>query len=114
MSVAWLPRNQSTEDCSAQASICSGTKETIYINTSHHAAFEIYSTEGVKYADMLGAPQVHGKYTGFMLESLRHFADCVCYDQTPLVSGEDGLEVTRVLCAIEESARTGLPIEIAR
>ena len=91
-----------------------GTKETIYINTSHHAAFEIYTTEGVKYADMLGAPQVHGKYTGFMLESLRHFADCVCYDQTPLVSGEDGLEVTRVLCAIEESARTGLPIEIAR
>lgn len=91
-----------------------GTKETMYLNTSHHAAFEIYTPEGAKYADMFGAPQVHEKYTGFMIESLRHFADCVCYDRTPLVTGEDGLEVTRVLCALEESARIGQPVELAR
>jgi len=91
-----------------------GTEETMHLNTSHHAAFEIYSTQGVKYADVMGAPLVHGKYHGFMLESLRHFADCVVHDQTPLVSGEDGLEVTRVLCGIEESVRTGAPVEITR
>jgi predicted dehydrogenase len=91
-----------------------GAKETMYLNTSHHAAFEIHGASGVKYADVMGAPLVHGKHYGFQVESIRHFADCVAYDRDPLIPGEVGLEVTRVACAIEKSVETGLPVEIAR
>jgi predicted dehydrogenase len=91
-----------------------GTKEALYLNTSHHGAMEMHTEAGVRYADALGAPLVHGKYYGFQVESIRHFADCVAYDRQPLVTGEDGLEVTRALCAAEDSAGTGQPVEIAR
>jgi len=91
-----------------------GSKEALYINTSSHGALEIHGESGVTYGDALGAPFVHGRYYGFLVESIRHFADCVAHDRDPLVSGEDGLEVTRALCAIEESVRTGQPVEISR
>jgi len=91
-----------------------GTKEALYLNTSHHAALEMHTPAGVKYGDALGAPFVHGRYYGFQIESIRHFADCVVSGRDPLVSGEEALEVTRALCAAEESARTGLPVEIVR
>ena len=91
-----------------------GDKEAVYINTSHHAAMEIHTQEGVRFGDALGAPFVHGRFYGFQVESIRHFADCVAFDRAPLISGEDGLEVTRALCAVEESVRTRMPVEITR
>jgi len=91
-----------------------GSKETMYLDTSSHGAFTIHGASGVRYADVMGAPFVHGKFYGFQLESIRHFADCVTEDREPLVSGEVGLEVTRVACAIEESVRTGQPVRIRR
>jgi predicted dehydrogenase len=91
-----------------------GSKETMYLNTSSHGAFTIHGGEGVKYADVMGAPLVHGKFYGFQIESIRHFADCVAHDKDPLVPGEVGLEVTRVACAIEQSAATGQPVEVKR
>jgi len=91
-----------------------GSKEALYINTSSYGALEIHGEGGVRYGDALGAPLVYGRYYGFQLESIRHFADCVAYERDPLISGEDGLEVTRALCAVEESVRTGRPVEISR
>ena len=44
-----------------------------------------------------------GRPAGFTVEALRHFVDC-CLDGTePLVGCEDGLALTRILCAIERS-----------
>jgi len=91
-----------------------GSRETMYLDTSSHGAFTIHGESGVRYADVMGAPLVHGKFYGFQLESIRHFADCVAFDKEPLVSGEVGLEVTRVACAIEQSAATGQAVEIRR
>lgn len=50
--------------------------------------------------------QVHGKWVGFGIEAIHHFVDCVVTDKEPQVTGEDGLEVTKVMCAIEKSAKT--------
>lgn len=63
-----------------------------------------------------GAP--YGKYDrygtpqGFYLEGIRHFVDCLVDDREPLVTGEDGLAVTRAIAAIRESIATGAPVAV--
>ena len=44
--------------------------------------------------------------------SIRHFVDCVVNDKEPMVTGEDGLAATRIICAIQESSRKGEPVEL--
>ena len=64
-----------------------------------------------------GAP--YGKYDsygqprGFYLEGIRHFVDCLVDDREPVVTGEDGLAVTRAIAAIRESIASGAPIAVA-
>jgi predicted dehydrogenase len=48
-----------------------------------------------------------------VVENCWIFVDCVVNDKPPMVSGEDGLAVARVLAALEQSARTGLPVPVA-
>jgi predicted dehydrogenase len=55
----------------------------------------------------------HGKPAGFYLEGIRHFVDCLVDDREPIVTGEDGLAVTRAIAAIGESITTGGPIAVA-
>lgn len=91
-----------------------GSEGTIFIDNSSHRVLEIQGPARYSYGDVMGAPLIHGKQRGFMVESILHFAECVIHDRAPLVPGEVGLEVTRVLCAIEESVETGQPVEIPR
>jgi predicted dehydrogenase len=44
--------------------------------------------------------------------AVRHFIDHLAEGTPLLVDGTDGLEATRVICAAEESARTGLPVRL--
>ncbi len=44
---------------------------------------------------------------------LVYFSDCVIRGREPEPSGEEGLADVRVLCAIEASARSGLPVKLA-
>ena len=57
--------------------------------------------------DRYGSPQ------GFYLEGIWHFVDCLVDDRAPVVTGEDGLAVTRVITAIRESVASGKPVDIA-
>ena len=65
----------------------------------------------------IGAP--YGKYDsygaprGFYLEGIRHFVDCLVDDREPMVTGEDGLAVTKVIAAIRESITAGVPVEVS-
>jgi predicted dehydrogenase len=65
----------------------------------------------------MGAP--YGKYDsygqprGFYLEGIRHFVDCLVSDRAPVVTGEDGLAVTRAIAAIRESIAAGAPVAVA-
>jgi predicted dehydrogenase len=87
-----------------------GNKGCINIDASHHRAIEKYTEEKVEYPDVFVMPIIHGEMTGFAVESIRHFIDCVVNDKAPMVTGNDGLVVTRVIEAIEESVRTGMPV----
>ena len=90
-----------------------GSKGTAYVNASHHRMAEIYSAKGVELPDVSAAADLYGKPVGFAVASIQHFVDCVVNDQPPLVTGEDGLAVARVLAAAEQSAQTGLPVTVA-
>ncbi len=46
------------------------------------------------------------------MEAIARFVDSVVFDQPVLATGEDGLEATRVLSAIEKSAESGSPIDL--
>ena len=65
--------------------------------------------EGV---DTFISPRVHGRMLGFATESIRHFATCLAEGRRPMVGYEDGREATRIILAIEQSAREGRPVEL--
>ena len=47
-----------------------------------------------------------------VVESIKHFIDCVGNDKTPYATGEDGLAVTRILCALLDSMEARVPVEV--
>ena len=90
-----------------------GSKGALYLDTSHNRTLEKYTETEATYPDFLVMPTIYGQQAGFAAESIRHFIDCVLHDRQPRVTGLDGLEVTRVIQAIEESVRSGNPVEVS-
>lgn len=89
-----------------------GSKGAINIDGSHNRTLELYG-ERATYPDLL-APPTGLHLTGFVLDSIVHFIDTIV-DGAPLIAtGEDGVAVTRLLCAIEESAASGMPVLLSR
>ena len=89
-----------------------GSKGALYVDGSHHRTLEKYTETEASYPDVLVMPAIYGEQKGFAAESIRHFIDCVLHDREPRVTGRDGLEVTKVVQAIEESVRTGSVVEL--
>ncbi len=87
-----------------------GSNGVIYIDTSHHRMMQKYTATEARYPDMTARPIIHGRQIGFATESIRHFLDCVASGKTPLVGADEGMKVTRIICAIEQSAREGQPV----
>jgi len=47
-----------------------------------------------------------------VLEAIARFVDAVVDDKPVLATGTEAALVTAVLCAVEESARTGQPVDL--
>ena len=60
----------------------------------------------------MGSRKLLYRLMGFAFQSIRHFIDCVMEDKEPLSSGKDGLEVTKIICGLEESILSGSPVQI--
>lgn len=88
-----------------------GTKGAMVINAARSGSVQKH-TDRVYYPDAFVAPAVHGRPTGFGAESIRHFATSVAQGVRPMVDGIDGLAVTRLILAMEESARLKETFEI--
>ncbi len=56
--------------------------------------------------------EVMGEPRGFVLDAIAHFVNCVLSGREPLITGWDGLQITRALAAMVESARTGKVVEL--
>jgi predicted dehydrogenase len=89
-----------------------GSKGSTYVNASHHRMVEKYTEEGSGLPDVSGIVDMNGKPVGFCIAAIEHFIDSIAHGSDPLISGEDGLEATRVVQAIEHSARTGQPVHL--
>lgn len=91
-----------------------GSEGTAFADASSHRMLQTYTPEGPSYPDVAVVTEVQGVPAGFGIQSIRHFADCVISGAEPAVSPLDGLENTRVLVAIHQSAESGQPVEIER
>lgn len=87
-----------------------GSKGTVKVDISHHRMIEKYSVEGASMLDVSEQYNLNGDPRGQI--SIQHFIDCVINDSTPLVTAEDGLEATKVVVALENSALSRQPINI--
>jgi predicted dehydrogenase len=87
-----------------------GSRGAINIDGSHNRALELY-TERAVYPDLL-APPTGPHLTGFVLDSIARFVDTVTAGAAPIADGADGIAVTRILCAIEQSATSGQPVDL--
>jgi predicted dehydrogenase len=88
------------------------SRATAYVNASHHRMMEVYSDQGAALPDVSGAPELYGKPVGFCVAAIEHFIHCVATDQQPRVGAEDGLAAARIIKAIEDSARTRMPVDL--
>ncbi|NOY79446.1 MAG: Gfo/Idh/MocA family oxidoreductase [Kiritimatiellaeota bacterium] len=60
-----------------------------------------------------GAQSMYGRTEGWQLSPIRHFIDSVLADTEPMCTPEEGFHNTAVICAVEESIRTGAPADVA-
>lgn len=68
---------------------------------------ELYTESEHQRNDFLLQMEIQGANLGFTLSSIRYFADCVIADRQPFVGLRDGLENTKILCALEASDQAG-------
>jgi predicted dehydrogenase len=86
-----------------------GTKGSIYVDGSGQAV-EIYRSADSECPDIMYAPEIYGRYSGILRDEISQFVECVQYDKTPIVTGEDGKAAVEVVCAIAESAEKQEPV----
>ncbi len=88
-----------------------GEKGTFYFNPSPERLLKL-TEDRISTVDSYACVPVHGRTVGFCVDSIRHFADCLLKGRKPLVGFEDGREATRVILAMEQSAREGRPVDL--
>lgn len=116
----WIMSNAFPTVCDLKCEFI-GTGGTALFSPVKNDTAEIYSDQvlrpyasspGVMFPDTNVVMDVHGKATGFGVESILYFADCVIQGREPFIKPEDGLENTRVLLAALQSAASGQPVDI--
>ncbi|HLF34372.1 MAG TPA: Gfo/Idh/MocA family oxidoreductase [Cyclobacteriaceae bacterium] len=89
-----------------------GSKGSTFVNASHHRMIEKYTQQGPGFPDVTGVVEFNGRLSGFCVAAIEHFIDCIVNDKDPSVTAEDGLAATKVIAAMEESARSGMPVQL--
>ncbi len=91
-----------------------GTAGALQIDVSHNGGLRFLTGKGMSYGDLVGVtPTGVGRVGGFVMEAIARFVDAVMHDAPLLADANDGLRVTRVLAAIEQSATSGQPVDLA-
>lgn len=86
-----------------------GSGGAYFVRPFPNQAVQKYTDSGYSWPDTNATYFVDGKWGGFAIESINHFVDCVADDRVPSATWEDGLAVTKTICAMERSAETGRP-----
>lgn len=88
-----------------------GSRGTFLIDGSHSGVVEQWA-EKASHPDPFAYLEVFGEPVGFATSSIKHFLSSVAKGVAPSVDGLDGLAVTRVILAMEESIVSDAPVEI--
>jgi len=88
-----------------------GDKGTLNYDGRPHLV-EQFGPDRAEWPDVIVCPEVQGSPRGLGVDSIRHFADCVCLDREPLCGFAEGRRVTAVLLAMDESADRGEPVDV--
>ncbi len=108
----WIMSNEMPTVADFKAEMV-GSEGTALADVTAHGMLKTFTAEeGMSYPDMAVVTDVHDRPNGFGVQSIRHFADCVIEGREPVVSPRDGLENTRVLVAVHESAESGQPVDV--
>ena len=90
-----------------------GTKGMIRIEQGE-TGFECWTDDGLDRAlDVVFWAETYGVPGGALGAELRHFADCVRGKADPAISAQDAYEALRLSLAMEESAETGVTIDLS-
>ncbi len=89
-----------------------GSKGMINMDLTNNQMIERYLEDSTDHPDCLVKPQVRDRHVGFAYESIRNFVDCLFLGKEVQANLEDGLNVTKVVLAIMESASTGVPVTV--
>jgi predicted dehydrogenase len=90
-----------------------GTRGCVLLDMYHTGVEAYLSDKHVHLDGLLGAPSLYGEPFGAPSEAIRHFVTCVARDSQPMVSGEDGVRNTEIVCAARRSATEGRPITLS-
>ncbi|MFI6293951.1 Gfo/Idh/MocA family protein [Nonomuraea sp. NPDC050790] len=74
---------------------------------------QLATAKGYAYPRNMLQRVVHGVPAGAYRDAIHHFVDCARTGTQPLISVESSRDVTAVLAAAHESARSGLPVRLA-
>ncbi|MFI6505906.1 Gfo/Idh/MocA family protein [Nonomuraea typhae] len=74
---------------------------------------QLATARGYTYPRNMLQRVVHGVPAGAYRDAIHHFVDCARTGAEPLISVESSRDVTAVLAAAHESARTGRPVTVA-
>lgn len=94
-----------------------GTEGTAYINLTNQG-LQIYKPkfdgdfEHANRSTVYTNTMFHNHVTGCVERSVAHFADCILNDREPAITVKDGVEPTRIACAIQESLEKGIPVKL--
>ena len=89
-----------------------GSKGMINMDLTNNQMIERYLEDSTDHPDCLVKPRVRDRHVGFAYESIRDFVDCLFLGKEVQANLEDGLNVTKVVLAIMESASTGAPVTV--
>jgi len=89
-----------------------GTKGTLFIDTSQNRCIQKFTDQKCEYPDVLAVPILHGRLTGFATEAISHFVECVVSNKTPMVTGDDGIQNTKTVLAMIESAKRAKSVKV--
>jgi predicted dehydrogenase len=89
-----------------------GDRGMVNLDLSNSQLIERFTEKKNDRPDVLVQHFIHGKARGFAYESIRHFIDNLVTGKEFLVSLEDAANVSFIVLAIMESARTGMPVKV--
>jgi len=90
-----------------------GSEGMLDLDLTNHGVVRRFTAERMDYPDVFVLPKVHGRSVGFAHASIWDFCDRLISGAPFVVGLEDGVAVTKTVCAMLESSRVGQPVDVA-